>query len=116
MPFSVTAVLGGLKSFAAHPITQGGALGALVSGGLEVALLAGVAIPGWAFTAGPLAGYLLYKALPKPWEQKIDDTATYLVNVAGEVPSIEKVYPQEAAKLEGDQQVVAVSNINPDQK
>lgn len=79
-------------SVAAHPITKGGALAALIVGGIQIAILAGIAIPSWAVAAGPVAGYILYKLLPPKVEAEIDDTATKVVDIANTVPVIDPTY------------------------
>ena len=83
---NVAALLNGARAVASHPITKGGSLAALISGGLYAAQFAGVAIPSIAFSAGPLAGYILYKLLPKKIEDEIDATAEKFVDIATTIP------------------------------
>ena len=87
MAFNVSALIDGAKAVAGHPITKGGALASLISGGLYAATIAGVAIPAWALTAGPLAGYVVYRLLPKKTEDQIDAVAAEVVAVATEIPT-----------------------------
>jgi hypothetical protein len=95
MAFNVSALMSGAGAVASHPITKGGALSALITGGLYAASAAGLAIPPLAFTLGPIAGLLLYKFLPPKVQQDIDDTATKVVDTFNEVPTTYAEYPPE---------------------
>ena len=101
MPFNISALLTGAgavaKSTAAHPITKGGSLAALITGGLYAASAAGIVIPEIAFTFGPLAGYLLYKFLPPVAQAEIDGTAAKVVEVFNDIPDIKtyQEYPSD---------------------
>lgn len=86
MAINVATILTAVKAVGSHPITQGGSLATLITGGLYAASIAGVVIPTWAFTVGPLAGYALYRFLPKRIEDEIDNTANEIVDIAKEVP------------------------------
>lgn len=85
----------GAGAVASHPITKGSALSVLITGGLYAASAAGIAIPGLAFTLGPLAGLLLYKFLPPKVQQEIDDTATKVIDTFQEIPKTYDEYPNE---------------------
>lgn len=80
------AILDGAKTVAAHPVTKGGSLAVLISGGLYAAQFAGIAVPSIAFSAGPIAGYILYKLLPKKIEDDIDNVAKEVTDVVTEIP------------------------------
>ena len=81
------------KATTQHPITKGGSLAALITGCLYAAAAAGVAIPEIAFTAGPIAGYLLYKMLPVKTQQVLDDTAQEVVDTITTIPNVYAEYP-----------------------
>ena len=87
------ALLQGAKTVAAHPITKGGSLAALVTGGLYAASFAGIAIPELAFTVGPLAGYVLYRFLPVNTQKEIDDATQAVIDGLGKLPEIDPTYP-----------------------
>lgn len=94
---NISALLTGLKatagSVASHPITKGGSLAALITGGLAVASVAGVAVPELAFTLGPIAGVVLYKFLPPKVQQELDETTEKVVDLATTIPDVEASYP-----------------------
>lgn len=81
------------KSVAQHPITKGGALAALVTGGLYIAAAAGIAVPEIAFTIGPVAGAILYKFLPKSVQDEIDAAAQKVADIDQMIPEI-KTYAE----------------------
>lgn len=103
MALNVTALLAGAKVVAQHPLTKGGLVMSLVSGGLYAASLAGVAIPGWAVTVGPILGYVAYRLAPKAVEDDIDAVATRITDIANDIP---QVYtggpPPEDAAMKGN--------------
>lgn len=97
MVLNVTALLAGAKVVAQHPLTKGGLVMSLVSGGLYAASLAGVAIPGWAVTVGPILGYIAYRLAPKGVEDDIDAVAIKITDIANDVPQTYAEYPVDAA-------------------
>lgn len=99
MAFNASALMSGAASVAGHPITKGGALAALITGGLYAAAAAGVIIPGWAFVAGPIFGTLLYKLLPPKDQAVIDDTAQKVVDTFNTIPSTYAEYPNDPKPL-----------------
>lgn len=97
MGLNVSTIIAGAgavaKSTAKHPITKGGSLAALLTGGLYIAAAAGVAIPEIAYTLGPIAGVLLYKFLPKEYQEALDSTTEKIVDTFDTLPSTYAEYP-----------------------
>jgi hypothetical protein len=87
------------KSVVSHPLSKGGGLAALITGGLYVAAAAGVVIPEIAYTVGPVAGFILYKLLPKSIEDQIDQTAQKVVDLDNLIPEV-KTYDDYPADKE----------------
>lgn len=114
---NIAALLSGAgavtKSVAAHPITKGGALAALITGGLTIASVAGIAIPPVAFTIGPMAGYLLYRVLPKQYETDIDDLAQKIIDIDSDIPNLPDIHTYQEYPNEPGQnaQPPATTNI-----
>lgn len=102
-----SALLSIARTVTAHPAAKGSALGTVVLTGLYAATLAGIAIPAWAFTAGPIAGYIVYKFLPTKAEQAIDDAEGKLADIVTTIPSTYQEFPGDDKKLPP-----AVTNIN----
>lgn len=92
MAFNLSALMSGAGAVANHPMTKGGALAALVTGGLYAAAAAGVVVPGWAFVAGPLFGTLLYKFLPAKDQAEIDDVTQKVKDTFNEIPTVTPDY------------------------
>lgn len=96
MAFNLSVLLKGAQTVASHPATKGGALAALITGGLYVASAAGVLVPGWAFVAGPVLGTLLYKLLPAADEQIIDGVVQKVTDTISEIPDqVQETYPAD---------------------
>lgn len=93
MAINFSAIAEGAKSIAAHRGGKGTALATLVTGGLIVATAAGVTVPAFWFTLGPIAGLILYKVLPKNIADRIDGVEDGIIDAVSKVPSLEDTFP-----------------------
>jgi hypothetical protein len=93
MGLNLSALMTGAGAVAKQPVTKGGALAALVTGGLYMASAAGVVVPGWAFVAGPIFGTMLYKFLPAKDQAEIDDVAAKVTDTFETIPTTYPEYP-----------------------
>jgi hypothetical protein len=113
MAINWSSALSAAKSIAGHPITKGGALASLISGGLYIAATVGVPIPGVALLLGPAAGYVLYYLLPKKAQTEIDAVAQEVTDAVSKIPSTYPEYPGKDGQPSTSQ---GAPNTNIDQK
>ena len=106
------ALIQGASFVAKSPVAKGGSLATLIGSGLYLATFAGVAIPTWAFSAAPIAGYLLYRVLPKSIDDKIDGAAEQVAEVVNEVPNTYQEYPTGKNNQSSIQGPEITTNIN----